>query len=162
MRSHGVVGVFCSRRGILWGASCGAHKWRPLVKCRPLHAVCRWYKYGKRQRRAILAYAAFGTLGVIVLSVIIGAVVYGLQASNSGQSGLAAHRDFQVLLASGSTSSAKKSSHACSISSGSISQWLADLMQCHQVDISQRMHILHMVDVQIAADSSVPACQLAL
>ena len=45
-----------------------------------------------------MAYAAFGTLGVIVLSVIIGAVVYGLQAGNSGQPGLAAHRDFQVRL----------------------------------------------------------------
>ncbi|BDA42905.1 Aminopeptidase N [Coccomyxa sp. Obi] len=53
-----------------------------------------WYKYGKRQRRAIMAYTAFGTLGVIVLSVIIGAVVYGLQAGNSAPM-LAAHRDFQ-------------------------------------------------------------------
>lgn len=43
-----------------------------------------------------MAYAAFGTLGVIVLSVIIGAVVYGLQAGNSGQAGLSAYRDFQV------------------------------------------------------------------
>lgn len=59
--------------------------------------VYRWYKYGKRQRRAIMAYTAFGTLGVIVLSVIIGAVVYGLQAGNSAPL-LAAHRDFQVKL----------------------------------------------------------------
>lgn len=44
-----------------------------------------------------MAYTAFGTLGVIVLSVIIGAVVYGLQAGNSGPA-LAAHREFQVSL----------------------------------------------------------------
>jgi hypothetical protein len=39
----------------------------------------RWYRYGRRQRRAFLAYAVLGTLGALILAVVIGAVVYGLQ-----------------------------------------------------------------------------------
>ena len=41
-----------------------------------------------------MAYTAFAVLGAVILSVIIGAVVYGLQAG--GPPGLQAHREFQV------------------------------------------------------------------
>ncbi len=54
----------------------------------------RWYKYGRRQRRAIVAYTIFGTLAIIILSVVIGAVVYGLQSRPSPT--LGESRPFEV------------------------------------------------------------------
>ena len=80
----------------MWTLQDGHHK-RPVLHCipgltvgshqhpsnAPRVAADRWYKYGRRQRRAIVAYTIFGTLAVIILSAVIGAVAYGLQAKPS-------------------------------------------------------------------------------
>ena len=47
------------------------------------HPSCRWYKYGKRQRRIWLGYTAFAGLGLLFLAMIIGFIFYGLHSGDS-------------------------------------------------------------------------------
>ena len=74
------------------GATEGSHVFEPSNT--PGGGPGRWYKYGRRQRRAIVAYTIFGTLATVILSVVIGAVAYGLQSRPSPT--LGDFRSFEV------------------------------------------------------------------
>ena len=48
---------------------------------------CRWYKYGKRQKRIFFGYTAFAALGLLFLAMIIGFIYYGLHTGDSNSKG---------------------------------------------------------------------------
>ena len=48
---------------------------------------CRWYKYGRRQRRIFFGYTAFAGLGLLFLAMIIGFIMYGLHSGISESAG---------------------------------------------------------------------------
>ena len=61
--------------------------------------ACRWYKYGRRQRRIFFGYTAFAGLGLLFLAMIIGFILYGLHSGKSesaGSLGASAAKGFMV------------------------------------------------------------------
>lgn len=60
------------------------------------HPSCRWYKYGKRQRRIWLGYTAFAGLGLLFLAMIIGFIFYGLHSGDSDARSGTSAKGFQV------------------------------------------------------------------
>ena len=60
--------------------------------------LCRWYKYGRRQKRIFLGYTAFAGLGLLFLALIVGFIVYGLHSGESEPAGNlgASARGFKV------------------------------------------------------------------
>ena len=49
--------------------------------------ACRWYKYGKRQKRIFFGYTAFAALGLLFLAMIVGFIYYGLHTGSSNSKG---------------------------------------------------------------------------
>ena len=48
---------------------------------------CRWYKYGRRQRRIFFGYTAFAGLGLLFLAMIVGFIMYGMHSGKSEPAG---------------------------------------------------------------------------
>ncbi len=48
---------------------------------------CRWYKYGRRQKRIFLGYTAFAGLGLLFLAMIVGFIMYGLHSGKPESAG---------------------------------------------------------------------------